>query len=177
MSDSLGIRSWLQRRMHALRCDEGATLVEMAISFSVFATLLIAMLQMSLAFYAYHFVSDAAREATRFAMVRGAKCTGNVSSAYCSPASGNTNGADNADIQAYVNALGYPFASQLSTNTTWLSLNSGSSATWSSCGSTKCNAAGNMVQVTVSYDFPIGIPGWSVTSIPVSSTSSVVIAQ
>ncbi len=162
--------------------EDGATLVELAISFSVFAAALLGILQMSLALYAYHFVSDAAREASRWAMVRGASCAANVSAASCSPTSGAASGATNDDIHAYVNSLGYPYAGNLTTSTTWLTATTTTPRTWSACGTDSgadptCKVAGNQVQVTVSYNFPISIPFWKSTTIPVSSTSAMVIAQ
>ena len=164
-------------RPHALR-DDGSTIVEMAISFGIFASVLLGVMQMSLLLYAYHFVSDAAREASRWAMVRGSNCTTNVSKAYCSPTSALTTGADNADIQAYVNGLGFPFAHSLTTATTWNSSNATSPMTWSNCGTAPtCKIPGNQVQVTVTYNYPIGVPFWTATVVSIHSTSTMVIAQ
>ncbi|MDR3739535.1 MAG: pilus assembly protein [Terracidiphilus sp.] len=158
--------------------EEGSTLVEVAVSFSLFAAVLLGIMQMSLALYAYHFVSDAAREASRWAMVRGSSCSANVSTANCSPTSGLSTGADNTDIQTYVNNLGYPYAGNLTTSTTWCTPSSSTPTTWTSCGTTSAyKGAGSQVQVTVSYSFPIAVPFWKSTTIPVSSTSSMVIAQ
>lgn len=159
-------------------CDDGATLVEVAISFSIFVAILLGIMQMSLALYAYHFVSDAAREASRWAMVRGSSCAANVSTSYCSPTSGLSNGADSADIQAYVSSLGYPYAGSLTATATWLTESASKPRTWSACGiAPACKVAGNQVQVTVTYSFPIAIPYWTSTTIPVSSTSAMIIAQ
>ena len=156
--------------------EEGSSLVEMALSCSILLALILGIAQLSLFFYAYHFVSDAAREATRFAMVRGGNCITNVRQAYCSPTDTNAAGADNGDIQAYVRGLGYPFAQSLNTATTWYTI---SGATFSSCGTTPsgCNTPGSMVQVRVSYTLPIAIPFWAKTTIPMSSTSAQVVQQ
>jgi len=168
---------WISR-LRAVDEEDGATLVEVAVSFSVLVAVLIGVMQMSLALYAYHFVSDAAREASRWAMVRGKSCAANVSTANCSPTSGLSTGADNADIQTYVNGLGYPYSGSLTTSTTWLTASSSTPRTWSACGTAStCKASGNLVQVSVSYSFPIAIPFWTSTTILLSSTSSMVIAQ
>lgn len=167
-------------RLAGVLREEGSSLVEMALSCSILLAMILGIAQMSLMFYAYHFVSDAAREATRFAMVRGGNCITNVrpsGQAYCSPTDTNTAGADNGDIQAYIRGLGYPFAQSLSTATTWYTL---SGTTFSSCGTTPtgCNTPGtSMVQVRVSYTLPIAIPFWSRTSVPLSSTSAQLIQQ
>lgn len=158
--------------------EYGLTIVEMAISLGIFSAVLLGVMQMSLLLYSYHFVSDAAREASRWAMVRGNNCSTNVSTAYCSPTDAQATGADNGDIQAYVNGLGFPFASSLTTSTTWLTASGSTPITWSSCGTgAACKSPGNQVQVTVSYGFRIALPFWTSTTVPVSSTSSMVIAQ
>ena len=61
--------SLLQRRS---RCEEGATLVEMALVCAfIVIPMLFGIIEVSLALYSYNFVTDAAREATRYAVVRG----------------------------------------------------------------------------------------------------------
>jgi Flp pilus assembly protein TadG len=163
----------------ALHSEEGATLVETAIAMSVFLCVLLGVIQMSLALYAYHFVSDAAREASRWAMVRGTQCTGNISTSFCSPTSRLATGADNADIQAYVRSLGYPLSGNLTTSTAWYNpAGAAPSTTWTLCGiGAACKVAGNQVTVTVSYSFPLNIPFWKTTNLGVSSTSSMVISE
>jgi Flp pilus assembly protein TadG len=174
-NDAVGC-SDLLRRPRVLR-EEGAAAVEMALACSILFALLLGSAQMCLLFYAYHFVSDAAREATRFAMVRGGNCITNVSQAFCSPTDTNSAGADNGDIQAYVRGLGYPYANGLNTTTTWYSI---SGTTFTSCGTTPggCNTPDvTMVQVTASYNFPVAIPFWGKNSISISSTSAQLIQQ
>jgi Flp pilus assembly protein TadG len=161
-----------------LHSEEGATLVETAIAMSVFLAVLFGVIQMSLALYAYHFVSDAAREASRWAMVRGSKCSTSINMAFCSPTSSLSAGADNTDIQAYVRSMGYPFASSLTTSTVWYSASTSTPTTWTACGTAAaCKVAGNQVTVTVSYSFPLNIPFWKNTNLGVSSTSSMVISE
>lgn len=166
----------VRRRYRQIPGDEGASLVEMAIACSVLFAMMFGVIQMSLALYTYHFVSDAAREASRWAMVRGGNCISNVSQGYCSPTSNDAYGADNADIQAYVKSLGYPFASNLTASTKWLS---GTPSSQSVCGTSPsgCNGAGNQVQVTISCNLPVAIPFWKATNINMQSTSTMVIAQ
>ena len=90
---------------------------------AVFLTLLFGMIEFSGAMYAYDFVSYAASEAARYAMVHG---------------STSESPAQLSDIQSYVAGL----ASGL--NTANLTVN----ATW-----TPNNQPGSMVQVTVQYNF------------------------
>jgi Flp pilus assembly protein TadG len=170
-------RSAIERIGCRLREDSGASLIEMALSSFILLAILFGIVQMSLALYVSHYVSDAAREATRFAMVRGGNCTNAVKKTYCSPTDGLTTGADNTDIQTYIQNLGFPYSSQITSQTTWFSASSGTPTTWTSCGSTKCNSPGNLVQVTVTCNYPIAIPFWTVTSLTIKSTSAKVIVQ
>jgi Flp pilus assembly protein TadG len=57
-----------------LKQEAGSGLVEYAIIFMVFMTMLLGIADFGRALYAYHFVSNAAREATRYASVRGQTC-------------------------------------------------------------------------------------------------------
>jgi hypothetical protein len=51
--------------------EDGATLVEAAVSLVLPLAVFVAILQICLALYVSHFVADAAREASRYAIVRG----------------------------------------------------------------------------------------------------------
>jgi Flp pilus assembly protein TadG len=106
------------------------------------------------ALYSYNFVSEAAREASRYAMVRGSSCSGFTD---C--------GVTSAQIQTYVRSLGYP---GINTN------NLTATATWSAG-----NAPGNPVSVTVTYTYGLNIPFWpqSGSILNLSSTSQMVISQ
>lgn len=156
-----------------LRRTEGSTLVEFAISASILLSMLFGIMELGLLFYAYNFVSEAAREATRWASVRGStSCTNTPSLTDCN--------ATKAEITAYVQGLGYPgvASSNLSVTTTYLTATtSGGTTTWSTCSSGTCNAPQNAVNVQVSYPFPLGVPFIPITSITVASTSQMVIYQ
>lgn len=163
-----GSRGW--RRVLG---SEGATLVEFALSSSVLFLLLIGIMEVCLAFFAYHYVNEAAREASRWAMVRGSQsCTNTPALTDC--------GASQTDIQNYVKNLGYP--SILANNTTvtvnWMTASATQPTTWSSCGtSLACKIPGNAVQVTVLYAFPLTIPFMPSKTLNLQSTSQVVISQ
>jgi Flp pilus assembly protein TadG len=151
--------------------EEGQALVEFAMSCLVLIPILFGSIEACLGFYTYNFVADAAREATRYAMVRGSACTGLPD---CN--------ASAAQIKNYVQGLGYPglTASNLNVPVTWLQANTlAGSTTWTVCPATPpvCNQPGNQVQVTVTYNFPLGIPFISKTPLNISSTSSMVISQ
>jgi Flp pilus assembly protein TadG len=140
--------------------DEGAALVEMAVSISVFLSVLVGVFFVILALYSYHFVADAAREASRYASVRGSQCSTNTPSLPDCPIS------TSAPLQSWVRGLKYPYAASLNVTVSYLKPTvSGSPATttWSACPA--CNAPGNMVKVSVTYGYPLSIPFWKSTTV------------
>ena len=61
-----------------LRDESGNSVVEMAVSSVLFFAVLFGVFQVSLASYTYHPVSEVAREAARWAIVRGSNCHENT---------------------------------------------------------------------------------------------------
>lgn len=158
--------------------EAGQTLVEMALSLTIFLSVLLGLIQICLALYAYTFVSEASREASRWAMVRGNTCNADLGSAFCS----STTGVSGTDVTNYVLSLGYPGldASKVTVSTQWCSATSSgtpATTTWPTCGTTVAETPGNQVQVKVSYLFPLAIPNWKSTSLNLSSTSQMIITQ
>ncbi len=162
---SLGRRCAPRWRWKSRSGSSGSIIVEYAITASLLMTLLFGIVQTCFALYAHNFVSDAARMATRYAIVRGSSCTGMSD---C--------GITAAQIQTYVRGLAYPGikSSNLSTTTTWLSASASPPTTWTACAN-QCNAPGNAVQVQVTYAFPMFIPYWKSTTVNLTSTSQMVI--
>ena len=144
--------------MRRLRGEEGATLVEFALSSGILFMSLFGIIGLCNALYSYNFVSDAAHEATRYALVRGSACTGFTD---CNITS--------AQLQTYVQNLGYPGI--IKSNLT-------AAATWSGAN-TPSNAPGNTVSVTVTYAYALKIPWWpqSGTILSLQSTSQMAISQ
>ena len=163
----MAIEITIRKVRPALTADEGATVLEAAVGLVVLLGLFIAIVQISLALYTSHFVADAAREASRYAVVRG--------SMSCSTTPNLTNCNVSADdIQIWVRNLGYPGINpqQLSVSTTWPS-------TGSACypSASPCNNPGNLVKVAVTYAFPLNIPFWKSAAINLTSKSQMVISQ
>lgn len=133
--------------------DAGSTLVEFAFSIILLMTLLLGIAEFSQALYTYHFVSNAAREASRYAMVRGADCD---SWASACPATA-------ADIQSYVRNITpegiNPNA--VTVTTSW----------------TPNNSPGNLVKVNVQYNFTFDLPLLPSETIHMASDSQMVISQ
>ena len=151
----------------ALDAEEGGTLIEVAISFALMISLVLAIFQVSLALYASHFVVDAAREASRYAIVRGS------SSCSDSPNLTNCNATAEA-IQSWVRNLNYPGIDpqHLTVTTTWPSRGVDCYPSVS-----PCNNPGNFVSVVVTYGFPLNIPFWKSATMNLRSTSQMVISQ
>lgn len=150
-------------------------MVETALACTILMAVLLGAFDLSLAAYTVHSVSEAAREATRYAIVRGANC---VNLSGC--------GASNADIKTYVRGLAYPGVnpSKLDTTTTWYTVSMDttkkpSTAVLATCGTAPggCNMPGNQVQVQVSYPFSFSIPFYGSKTLNLTSTSAMVISQ
>jgi Flp pilus assembly protein TadG len=171
MSLTIQLRKFLRQAAR----EDGASAVEFAVSCIILFALLFGICQMSLAMYYYQFTSHAARQATRWAMVRGStSCTNTKDLAKCN--------ASVDDIKSYVGGLGLTGATSGSINVTpvWCSASSTTPKTWSSCANTTSNAPGNLVKVTVSYPLSFKIPfipSAKSMSLTLTSTSQMVISQ
>ena len=180
----------LFRKGQRLRGDEGASLVEVAISLSVYLTLLFGVIELLLSLYAYNFVSDAAREATRFAVIRGANsCVPSPSFPNCNlgpPSITSTTDPSLNPVLQYIDTFRYPGLSpdNLSADVSWwvAHQNANGHTNWTTqCAGAldakgnACNAEGNAVRVVVTYNFPLRLPWMSAHLLKVSSTSQMVI--
>lgn len=187
----------LRRLVRRGRREEGSTMVEMAlVSALVFLPLIFGIIQFSFALYAYNFVNMSARQATRYAVVRG------IQSCVIAPTFPNCNmGPDTASganttppsaLQTYVRGLAYPGINpnSVTVTTTYLSrhVTSGaggfSTTAWdSACTTTNpynsqpCNTPGNAVQVVVAYQFPLIVPFWKSATLNLTGTSQMVINE
>jgi Flp pilus assembly protein TadG len=82
------------------KTERGATLVEFALVVMLFMVMVLGIIDFSRALYIYHFLSNSARDATRWTAVNGSTC-GNDNS--CNGTGGmNMGPAKDADIIAYV---------------------------------------------------------------------------
>jgi Flp pilus assembly protein TadG len=150
-----------------------ATLLEAAFSMAILLALFMGIVDFSRALYAYHFVSHAAREATRYASVRGTTFTGTACTAPTFKYQCMTDTAG-ADILAYVNNMvptGIPVTSTKNTSGGTCSAVSGAAlalnvcSQWPGVGANGSaggfcdatdagvNSPGCVVKVTVQYNF------------------------
>lgn len=151
--------------LRARQGERGSTLVEFALVFILLMTMLLGIAGFGHALYAYHFVSNVAREATRWAIVNGSTCASDGSCA--APATPS-------DIDAYVKSLAPPGITPANiTTTVTYPVVAGQPIV---CATTN-NAPGCTVDVQVSYPFTFIFPLLPTNPITMSSSSEMVIAH
>jgi len=155
-----------------VREEDGQTLVEFSISALVLFMAMLGIMDFSRALYTYHFVSFAAQEGTRYAMVRGADW-----SPTCTSASSYSCQASAANITSYVQSLAPPgvVASNINVTPTWPQLNADGASTGCNATSTE-NSQGCMVKVQVNYTFQFLMPFIPKSALIMSATSERVVA-
>ena len=124
-----------------------------------------------LAIYSFHFISEAAREGSRYAIVRGS-----TAGSACGTSYGSYDCiASSANIQSYVQNLGYPgiIPSNLTVNSSWAAYALGSTCP----AAPPCNSPGNQVTVTVTYSFPLNVPFLPPKTYSMSSSAAMIIQQ
>ncbi len=154
-------------------CEEiGSELVEFALAASVLLTMIFGIMGFSLALYSYHYCAQMAREATRYAAVRGATWAGTA----CATPNTYACAATSSDVSNFVvsiTPLGLSTAN-LNVTTTWPS----TKASGSTCTAPSVyNSPGCVVKVKVAYAFSYTMPFLPQTPLALSSTSSLTIAQ
>jgi Flp pilus assembly protein TadG len=135
--------------------QEGQALVEFALTSCVIFGFVFCLIELCLAFYTHCVVSETAREATRYAMVRGATCV-TASQASCT--------ATTSSVNTYASGLGWPNLGNGTLNV----------ATTFPDGNQN---PGSRVKVRVTYVFPVTLVFVPQNSISMSSTSEMYILQ
>ncbi|MDE3105882.1 MAG: pilus assembly protein [Acidobacteriota bacterium] len=150
------------RRLH--NDTRGAALVESVLSIILLVTMIFGITELGFALYTYHYIAFAAREGTRYAIVRGSAC--NTFTTAC-PAS-------TTQIQNYVLSLNYP-----GIDTTKMLVTASFPTTGSNCtpSVSPCNNPGNVVKVVVTYQFPLASIFIPSATLPITTTSQMVISQ
>jgi Flp pilus assembly protein TadG len=142
-------------KRRAMRCEEGGALVEFAVTLPVLLTFIFGLMQVCLACYTREMISEAAREATRYAMVRGSTCV---------TGSGSSCTVTAAQVNSFASATGLP------------NLGGGTmTATTTYPGGSE--TPGSPVQVQVVYAFPFRVPYVPTSTLTMSATSTMYILQ
>jgi Flp pilus assembly protein TadG len=148
--------SALRRRgQNPARSEEGAALVEFALTVPILFTFFFGLIEVSMALYMHQVLSECAREGTRYAMVRGSTCV-NGSGSSCTTTA--------ALVNSYVSGLTWPNigGAPMVVSTTFPDGN---------------QSPGSRVQVFVSYAFPFRVPFVPPTTLNMASTSVTYIVQ
>lgn len=173
-------------RISRSRRETGAALVEYAFVAIFFLTLIFSISGFGHALFAYHHINEVAKEATRYAAVRGLNCSGDGSCVASNSASGTAGPTTQADVQAYVLSITPPSIdpAQIVTTATWpgpsspplcfhdVTLPGGAVAKKVPDNSPGCTA-----QVQVQYTYTFLFPLIRSTSVGMSSTSEMVIVH
>jgi Flp pilus assembly protein TadG len=169
------------RGLRPLKGDCGSGLVEYAIVFLLFITMILGVIDFGRALYTYHFLSNVTRDATRWAAVNGHDCINDNS---CDGAGYMNNGAVSpSDVQTYVTNHTPPGidTSKITTTVTW-PVNADSPATCAGTAGPPAvpavpNAPGCTVEVQVSYVFSFLFAYVHKSTVTMSSTSEMLIAH
>jgi Flp pilus assembly protein TadG len=163
----IAVRSMLR----LVKDKRGSELVEFALAAVVLLTAILGIMDCCRALYAYHFVSWAAQQGTRYAAVRGAEW----GSTSCATATAFSCNATSADVVNYVQSLVNPgiSASALTVQPDWpgATVNGPNSA----CATT--HSQGCMVKVQVSYAFSFILPFMPKSAMTFNATSERPIQQ
>ncbi len=154
------------RKPQRTRKSQGNTLTEFVLILPFLFAGIFGVIEFGRALYTYHFVSDGAREASRWASVRGKDC--NAWAQACP--------ARAADVQDYVVSIAPPGIntnpSKLLVNTSWVAPPGKANF----CA-TFPNNPGCAVQVQVTYQFKFILPFLPTSTYSIKSTSEMVISQ
>jgi Flp pilus assembly protein TadG len=143
-------------------------MMEFAIAATAVMLLVFGILEFGRVMYLYHTVSNAARLGSRWAMVRGADCVSPLD--HCN--------ADSGDIQTWVQSQ-VPAAVDgniFTVSAAW-STSTDPSGDCTETDPSGANLKGHVVCVTVSYPFHFALPFISTTTLSLSSTSRMIIAN
>lgn len=175
----------MRKLVRLVREERGSELVEFAMTALMLMGLIAGMFEFALAMYAYHFVSSAAQQGVRFAIVRGYTWSKDetTSCSTSAPPSFTTAydcTASSTDIQNYVQSL-----ATFGINTSNVTIDTTSADVWPgttpdavACSPT--NSQGCLVKVKVSYTFNFFKNVYPLSNLPglsMSATSEGVILQ
>jgi Flp pilus assembly protein TadG len=163
----------MSRNINALfREETGSELIEFAICAPLLFSFIFSIIFFSLALYANQFVANVAKDAARFAAVRGSTWNG----AICSATSSYDCTATSSDVTNFVIGALPPGLSSanLSVSTAW----PGTTSTGDPCDTLNgVNSPQCIVTIQVSYLFTFPLPFVKGGAIPMTGKSSMTIEQ
>ena len=141
------------------RSERGESLVGFALTFPVMFGFIFGLMQVCLAFYTYEWISESAREGTRYAIVHGSTCV---------TSGGSSCTATAAQVGTYIGKVGLPNlgGGTMSVDTVTADMFPDGD-----------EAPGHHVKVQITYAFPYKIPFVLSRTLTMSSTSQMSIIQ
>lgn len=133
-----------------LKGERGSELVEFAFCAPILFVFIFGLIQMCLAFYSYDYISELAREGTRWAMVRGSACSACTANA--------------STVEAYVSSIDLPNIG-------------GGTVTPVASYPDGDEVAPHRVKVVITYNFPYNIPFIPNKTLTMTATSEMPIEQ
>lgn len=151
------------RKRSSLHGEEGAEIVEFALTASILFAFVFGVMQICMAFYTHEYISELAREGARYASLRGSTCT-------IAPGGGSCE-VTAAQVNAYVASIAWP---NIGGGTFSAANVSTSYPNGETPGGTPVDAT---VIVTVTYQFPYHIPFVPQSTTTLRSTSQMTMIQ
>jgi len=152
--------------------EQGSTLVEFAMSASIFFVVLFFSIYTCYFVYVAHYVTDAASDGARYAAVRGASWSGQA----CRENSSASCVASAANVASYVQSRMPPgmIPDAMTVTTSW----PGTTTTGATCDTNDgANGSNCSVLVTVTYGFNVSMPFLQHRTIPLSAASAMSIVD
>lgn len=159
---------------HPYPSEEGSSMLEFAFSAIVFFILVFGCIGVSMAFYTYEVINDYARDAARYAMVRGKSCLLADLTTSCSIGTGST---ANTALKTYLNHQIYPGINGANLTVTTAYAKAPGAGQCTTSPLTTCNGSGDQVTVTVAYPFLYKIPFVPQRNFTMNATSTMIISQ
>jgi len=135
--------------------EEGESLVSFALTLPTLLGFVFGVMQVCMGYYTYQWMSESAREGTRYAMVHGSTCE---------TSGGSSCTVSAANVTSYVKSLGIPNIG-------------GGVATVVTTYPDGDEAPGHRVQVSITYTYPYRIPFMVSKSLSMTSVSVMYIVQ
>lgn len=151
--------------------ESGSILIETAFSLVLLLTGVFGMVYFAVALYTYQFVTYAAQQGTRYAIVRGAHWGSNS----CTSTTTLNCNATAANITSYVRSLAPPAitAGITMVSPTW----PGQAVNGATAGCSTANNQGCLVKVQVSYSFSFIVPFLPTSAVNFTGTSQEAIQE
>lgn len=150
------------RNSNLMGSEDGGTLIEFALVLSAMMTFVMVVMQLCIAFYSFGMITECAREATRWAITRGATCqTASLTSCTTTTTA----------ISTYAKGLGYPNIGGGTMNVTTTFPD-----TYNSIANCETPSVCR-VMVTITYTVPIKLPLVPKNAISLSTSSKMYFVQ